>query len=157
MHKAHAGFNSSNWVTCHTLDGHAVFPMLLQLASFLQSQPKEVVILELTHIYNANEEQEDVLRGSLRRILGRWVDSECRCSLGCWFCCTLSVWSVTRRSPLQPCSLSSWRCAVSAVKSQSTCRVASQRCKSSLALLQAEHDNARALADRQASAACVKP
>jgi hypothetical protein len=78
-----AGFNGTNWVTCHTLDGGALFPMLLDVAYFLEGNPKEVVILELTHIYNANREEEDVLRRMLNGVLGRWIDAECRCDASC--------------------------------------------------------------------------
>ena len=75
-----AGFDGTNWVVCHTLDGGRLFPILLQIAEFLERHPQEVLAVELTHIYNAEAEQRRVLRKMLERVLGRWLDTGCRCA-----------------------------------------------------------------------------
>ena len=53
--------------------------MVLHLATFLQANPREVVVVELTHVYNARDDVLDVLRNLLSRVLGPWLDRECRC------------------------------------------------------------------------------
>jgi hypothetical protein len=54
--------------------------MLLEIADFLQKHPKEVVVLELIHVYDAHPEQLDVLRKAVQEVLGAWLDDACRCA-----------------------------------------------------------------------------
>lgn len=106
-----AGFNGSHWVACHTLSGAPLFPMIMQLATFLGQYPREVVVVELTHVYNADDEVLDVLREILN-CLGLVMDDECRCVCNAY--ARLATLLVAVTVPLRcTCTCVRWRvCAV---------------------------------------------
>lgn len=76
-----AGFNGSHWVTCHSMVGPVLFPVLVQIAEFLEAHPREVLVVEMTHIYNAGIDLEAVLARLIQRVLGKYMLPCCRADM----------------------------------------------------------------------------
>jgi hypothetical protein len=73
-----AGWNGTSWVSCHTAEGSEMIKLFRSIDAFLNSTTHEVVIVELSHIYNADDTQLLELASMMNSSLGHHMAPCCR-------------------------------------------------------------------------------
>jgi hypothetical protein len=77
MRSSVVGFNGTHWVTCHTVEGHPLEEVFVAISNFLTRNSLEVVVVELTHLYNAEDSDLKRLGDMVTRVLGPLIAPCC--------------------------------------------------------------------------------